>query len=86
MINESDAEIVVAFGWLLGDATLEQLDAAEGTAKPDFYELDFFLYGVPQSSIVAKINLANNETYAIVGLDNLANEGTRLGLIKVIAN
>jgi inosine-uridine nucleoside N-ribohydrolase len=86
MINESDAEIVVAFGWLLGDATLEQLDAGEGTAKPDFYELDFFLYGVPQSSIVAKINLANNETYAIVGLDNLANEGTTLGLIKVIAN
>jgi inosine-uridine nucleoside N-ribohydrolase len=85
MINESDAEIVVAFGWLLGDATLEQLDAGEGTAKPDFYELDFFLYGVPHSSIVAKIKLANNETYAIVGLDNLVNEGTTLGLIEVIA-
>ena len=82
--NSSDSEIVVAFGWLLGDATPQDIDEGEGTAQPDWYELESFVYGVPRSAIISSVEIASEQTYVIVGLDVTGDTSTTIGIIEVV--
>ena len=84
--NESAKEIGLAFGWLLNEATPEDIDDYEGTTQPSFYELESFRFAAPYSEIISVVELASPEVYVIVGLDPTADTSTAIGIIDAMNN
>lgn len=81
--NDGEGFAVLVFGWLLGDATVEDLDAWNKIEQPPFYEVGSFVSADSGATVVAEIELAGSERYVVVGLDVVADDSERLAVVEV---
>ena len=66
--NQSDQDAVVVFGWLIGDATLADLDAWDSIEQPPFLDVAGFMSASPNSSALAVIELTEPGMNIAIGL------------------
>lgn len=80
--NDGEGFGVVVFGWLLGDATLEDADAWNKIEQPPFYEVGSFVSADSGATVVAEIELAGPQRYVVMGLDVAADDSERLAVVE----
>lgn len=83
LTNQSDDEAGIGFGWLTGEATVEDIDAWEGISQPPWYELESFVYITPGSDFFGVVSLTSSEEYLLVGIDATDYEASRIAVIEV---
>lgn len=83
LVNTSDGDAGVAFGWLIDDATVEDLDNWEGISQPPFYELESFVFMSPGADVVTEVSMSSPQQYLLVGLDGSENTSTAVASVDV---
>ncbi|MEA3501659.1 MAG: nucleoside hydrolase [Actinomycetota bacterium] len=69
--NQSEQSVVVVHGWLIGDATWEDLDAYSGSGieQPPFLEVAGFALADPRIETIWTIDFSRSGQNALIGLD-----------------
>lgn len=83
LTNTSEGDAGVAIGWLIDDATVEDMNAWEGISQPPFYELESFVFVAPGGDSITVVSLSGSHEYLLVGLDGRQNTSTGIALVKV---
>jgi inosine-uridine nucleoside N-ribohydrolase len=83
LTSSAEGDAGVAFGWLIDDATPEDMDAWEGISQPPFYELESFVYVAPGADLITTVSMSAPQEYLLVGLDVAGNEATRFAQVDV---
>jgi pyrimidine-specific ribonucleoside hydrolase len=83
LTNSAEGDAGVAFGWLIDDATAEDMDAWEGISQPPFYELESFTFAPPGFDSIVGVTLTSSHEYLLVGLDVVDEEATRIAFVEV---
>jgi len=81
--NRAPGPAVLVFGWLVDDATLEDLDAWDSLEQPPFLELGPTLFAEGRSETVTTVELEGPQSYVVVGLDIDGNEVTTISVVEV---
>lgn len=83
LVNDSDNEVLFAFGWLIEGGTVEDAEAWTSISQPPFLELAGTLYAAGETESVTIVAIDNPETYAFFGLDLTSGQAEMLGSIEV---
>lgn len=81
--NATAGDAGVAIGWLIDDATAEDLDAWQGVSQPPFYELESFVFAPPGIDTIVGVTLNSTQEYLLVGLDVTGDTATRIAFVDV---
>ena len=81
--NSTDGDAGVAIGWLIDDATAEDMDAWEGLDQPPFYELESFVFAPPGIDTIVGVTINAPHEYLLVGLDVAGDTATRIAFVEV---
>ena len=81
--NPTDGDAGIAIGWLIDDATAEDMDNWDGISQPPFYELESFVLATPGIDTIVGVTLTSSHEYLLVGLDVADDVATRIAFVDV---
>jgi hypothetical protein len=81
--NSSAGDAAVAFGWLTGEATEDDLEAWPSLDQPPFLELAGMAYASPGDGIVAVVAFSEPGTHYVIGLDFATEQSAVIARIGI---